>query len=411
MEQHLRVGLSAGPRLGLSEPIPSCTGGLALLPPLALYVHVPWCVRKCPYCDFNSYALHEDIPEEAYVERLLWDLEQDLTTLASTRSLISVYIGGGTPSLLSGGSVTGLLHGVRDLIDLPADTEITIEANPGTADTERFAAYRDAGVNRLSVGAQSLSARHLERIGRIHGPDEVHSAVNLARQAGFTNINLDLMYGLPQQSLAQAHRDLDEALALAPEHLSYYQLTLEPNTAFHRTPPSLPDEDLIADMHLQGVAMLASKGFQRYEVSAYARAGHHCRHNLNYWEFGDYLGIGAGAHSKLTGPARNRVERRWKLSHPAAYLAPANRDHLAAGTRTPSDADLILELAMNALRLPEGFDAQLFEQRTGLPFDRIASIVAETCSAGLLAHKKNRVMPTGLGYRFLNDLIAFFAQT
>ncbi|MCG6863652.1 MAG: radical SAM family heme chaperone HemW [Chromatiaceae bacterium] len=394
----------------MTKPILFTTDGLGTIPPLSLYVHVPWCVRKCPYCDFNSHPRRGDIPEAAYVDRLLCDLEQDRTALSISRPLISVFIGGGTPSLFSGDTIGRLVRGVGELIELPADAEITLETNPGTADAERFAAYRDAGVNRLSIGAQSLSGKHLQLIGRIHGPEEVHAAVELARRAGFRNLNLDLMYGLPEQSLAEARRDLEEALSLAPTHVSYYQLTLEPNTDFHRAPPTLPDADLIADMHLQGAQILASKGFEQYEVSAHAQAGHRCRHNLNYWKFGDYLGIGAGAHGKLTDPARHRIERRWKRRHPATYLLPPQRCRLVSGTRLLSDEDLVLEFAMNALRLVEGFDLRLFERRTGLPFDRIAGRIAKICSAGLLLREANRVMPTELGRRFLDDLVACFAQ-
>ena len=379
-------------------------------PPLALYVHIPWCLRKCPYCDFNSHALRDQVPETVYVDRLLSDLEQDTTSFSLSRPLASVFIGGGTPSLFNWKAIARLLRGIGNLIELPGDAEITLEANPGAAETERFAGYRQAGVNRLSIGAQSLSARHLELIGRVHGPQEVRSAVDKARRAGFANLNLDLMYGLPGQSLAQAGHDLGEALALGPEHLSYYQFTLEPNTAFHLAPPTLPDEDLIADMHLQGMQMLASEGFGQYEVSAYARREHRCGHNLNYWEFGDYLGIGAGAHGKLTDPARKRIERRWKLRHPRTYLDPANRERLISGTRTLSETDLILEFAMNALRLLEGFELQLFEQRTGLPLDRIADRIEKACCAGLLVRESDRTRPTELGRRFLNDLIACFAQ-
>ncbi len=378
-------------------------------PPLSLYVHIPWCRSKCPYCDFNSHPLYGDIPETAYVERLLWDLEQETTDRFPLRPLASVFIGGGTPSLLSGAAIARLLGGVRNLIELSADAEITLEANPGTAAAGRFAAYRQAGVNRLSIGAQSLSARHLERIARRHGPADVRSAVEQARRAGFENLNLDLMYGLPEQSLAQAYRDLEETLALEPEHISYYQLSLEPNTAFHHAPPPLPDEDLIADMQLQGTEVLAAQGLEPYEVSAYASAGHRCRHNLNYWRFGDYLGIGAGAHGKLTFPARQRIERRWKLRDPSAYLDPANRDHLIGGKQILSETDLILEFALNALRLSEGFDAPLFERRTGLPFARIAARIDQARSAGLLVPEQNcRVRPTELGHRFLNDLLQYF---
>jgi oxygen-independent coproporphyrinogen-3 oxidase len=391
-------------------PATALGGEGSTVPPLSLYVHIPWCVRKCPYCDFNSHALRENLPETAYVERLLRDLEQETTALPLARPLISVFIGGGTPSLFSGEAIARLLRGTRDLIELVPYAEITLEANPGTADSRYFAAYREAGVNRLSIGAQSLSAKHLERLGRIHGPADVRSAVDLARQSGFANLNLDLMYGLPAQSLAQAAQDLEEAIALGPEHLSYYQLTLEPNTAFHCSPPPLPEEDLTADLHQQGAEMLATAGFGQYEVSAYAQAGHRCRHNMNYWEFGDYLGIGAGAHGKVTDPERNRVERRWKLRHPAAYLDPAKQRSLVGGQRTLCAADLTLEFAMNALRLLRGFDSALFERNTGLPFARIAPSVDKACSAGLLHQGGDRIAPTEIGYRFLNELLQCFAH-
>jgi len=384
---------------------------LAVLPPLSLYIHIPWCLSKCPYCGFNSHPLHGDIPETAYVERLLQDLEQETIDLASPRPLTSVFIGGGTPSLFSGAAITRLLQGVRDLVELSVDAEITLEANPRTTDAARLTAYRQAGVNRLSIGAQSLSARHLARIARIHGPEDVHSAVDQARQAGFRNLNLDLMYGLPEQSLVQAYRDLEETLALEPEHIAYYQLSIEPDTAFHRLPPPIPDEDLIADMQLQGSALLAARGLEPYEVSAYAPVGHRCRHNLNYWRFGDYLGIGASAHGKLTFPARRRIERRWKLRDPAAYLDPANRGCLISGKQALSEADVILEFALNALRLSEGFDASLFERRTGLPFERIANRVDQARVAGLLAlGQDHQVRPTELGRRFLNDLLQYFTS-
>lgn len=385
------------------------------LPPPALYVHVPWCLSKCPYCDFNSRPLRGgNIPERAYVERLLRDLEQEAAALFPPRPLISLFIGGGTPSLLSGEAIAALLRGVRDLMVLPADAEITLEANPGSADAARFAAYREAGVNRLSIGAQSLSARHLARISRPHGPRDVVSAVALARRAGFENLNLDLMYGLPGQSPAQARRDLEEALALEPEHLSYYQLSLEPGTPFYQAPPPLPDQDLVADMQLQGAALSEARGFRRYEVSAYAAAQYRCRHNLNYWRFGDYIGIGAGAHGKLTfASPRRRIERHWKLSDPAAYLNPANRNRLIAGERALSEADLVSEFALNALRLTDGFDASLFQRHTGLPFARIAAAIAKARSAGLLAppeQGRQRVRPTELGYRFLDNLLEYFTE-
>ncbi|MCU0835639.1 MAG: radical SAM family heme chaperone HemW [Chromatiaceae bacterium] len=380
-------------------------------PPLALYVHVPWCLRKCPYCDFNSHALRGDLPEAEYVDVLLADLEQDVAALAAPAPLISVFIGGGTPSLLSGAAVARLLAVVRATIGLAAGAEVTLEANPGAAESARFAAYREAGVNRLSIGAQSLSPSHLERLGRIHGPGEVSAAVAAARSAGFDNLNLDLMYALPGQSLDQARRDLEAAIALDPGHLSYYQLTLEPNTAFHADPPPLPDDDLGAEMHEQGLALLAAAGYAQYEVSAHARPGRRCRHNLNYWEFGDYLGIGAGAHGKVTTPSAGpwRVRRTAKLRHPAAYMDPANRGRLVSSERTLGADDLVLELAMNALRLCDGFYPGLFEAHTGLGVTRILPIVDQARADGLLAAEGDRIRASVRGRWYLNDLIARFA--
>ncbi|MEA3273707.1 MAG: radical SAM family heme chaperone HemW [Pseudomonadota bacterium] len=396
-------------------PVTDSGGGLAVeleSPPLALYVHIPWCVRKCPYCDFNSHAGPAGgLPEEEYVDRLLLDLEQEVARLDPVRPLVSIFIGGGTPSLFSGASITHLLRGVRGCIDLTAEVEISLEANPGTADAGHFAAYRKAGVNRLSIGVQSMSARHLGLLGRIHGPREVDAAVTAARQAGFDNLNLDLMYGLPQQSLEQARRDLEQVLALEPEHVSYYQLTLEPNTAFHAVPPALPGEDLAADMHLLGLEHLAAAGYVQYEVSAYAQAGRRCRHNLNYWEFGDYLGIGAGAHGKLTDASTHRVVRSAKLRHPSAYLDPGKGACLESGRRSLDETDLALEFAMNALRLRDGFDRELFEGRTGLPFMRIATNVDGARAEGLLCGDGDRVRPTERGWSFLNDLLQRFASS
>jgi len=385
-------------------------GGERAGPPLALYLHVPWCLRKCPYCDFHSRELRASIPEGPYVDALLQDLELDLARLDGTRPLISVFIGGGTPSLLSGAAVARLLEGIRALADPGPEAEITLEANPGMADARRFAAYREAGVNRLSIGAQSFSADHLARLGRIHGPAEVNAAVAAARSAGFANLNLDLMYGLPGQTGAQARADLEGALALEPEHLSYYQLTLGPGTAYWSSPPPLPDDDLAADMQLRGAELLAGAGYAHYEVSAYARPGRSCRHNLNYWTFGDYLGIGAAAHGKLTRALPRRVERYAKRRLPGAYLDPARRGRLTASRRYLSDSDLVLEFAMNALRLRDGFDRALFEQRTGLPFERIAGVVEQARDDGLLEPTGELIRPTELGWRFLNDLIVRFVK-
>jgi oxygen-independent coproporphyrinogen-3 oxidase len=377
-------------------------------PPLGLYIHVPWCVRRCPYCDFNSYARREDIPDTAYVETLLHDLELELEHLPAPTPVVSIFIGGGTPSLLTGPAVRRLLTGIRRRLTLEPACEITLEANPGTAESRRFAAYRAAGVNRLSLGVQSLSPGHLAALGRIHGPGEVREAVRLARGSGFDNINLDLMYGLPHQDLDQARDDLEQALALEPAHLSYYQLTLEPNTAFFAAPPPMPGDDLAADMQQQGIELLAAHGLVRYEVSAYARPGRRCRHNLNYWTFGDYLGIGAGAHGKRTGAGGGYVERSVRLRHPAAYLSPGNRDRLVSQRRRLSLQDLILEFAMNALRLTDGFDEDLFERTTGLAFAVIRRQLEEAKASGLLEQDGQRLRPSERGGRFLNDLIAAF---
>lgn len=389
---------------------PLASSGGSADPPLALYVHIPWCVRKCPYCDFNSHAPRDEIPEAAYVDTLLHDLARDLLRAPAPGPLVSIFIGGGTPSLFTGKAIDRLLAGIRDRVDVTTDAEITLEANPGTADAGHFAGYREAGVNRLSIGIQSLSARQLERLGRIHGPEEARRASALARNAGFDNINLDLMYGLPEQDLRQARRDLEQALELEPEHISYYQLTLEPNTAFFGDPPPLPDDDRCADMHLQGLERLAALGFVQYEVSAYARPGRRCRHNVNYWTFGDYLGIGAGAHGKRTDADAWRVERSTKLRHPAAYLDPANRDRLVSSRRHLDETDLMLEFAMNAFRLVDGFKPERFERTTGCGFARIARRIAGAEADGLLEWDDNWIRPTERGRWFLNDLIARFAS-
>jgi putative oxygen-independent coproporphyrinogen III oxidase len=383
--------------------------GEATSSPLSLYVHIPWCVRKCPYCDFNSHSVPESIPEAAYVEALLGDLDRDLAGLGQAPPpLVAVFIGGGTPSLFSGSAIARLLAGVRQRLPLDPTTEITLEANPGTADAANFAAYREAGVNRLSLGVQSLSADRLRDLGRIHGPGEARRAFRLARQAGFDNINLDLMYGLPHQNLLQAREDLALALALEPEHLSYYQLTLEPNTPFHATPPPLPDDDLGADMQLQGLELLSASGFAQYEVSAHARSGRQCRHNLNYWTFGDYIGIGAGAHAKRGDPATGRTWRQAKPRQPAAYLQAVGSPDPVGSRWMLQDEDLVLEFAMNALRLTEGFDRRRFTQRTGLDLDRLAAPLASAVGAGLLETRGHWVRPTERGRWFLNDLLEHF---
>ncbi len=389
-------------------------GGSSLDPPLTLYIHTPWCVRKCPYCDFNSHAIEGSPPFEDYVSRLLFDLDADLQSPAARRPLRAIFIGGGTPSLFPGEVVRRLMDGVRSRAELDPAIEITLEANPGTVDVHHFAAYRDAGVNRLSIGAQSLSAAHLARLGRIHDPSEARLALRTARDAGFENVNLDLMFALPGQTLVEAREDLDALIALAPEHISYYQLTLEPNTPFHARPPELPDADLAADMAAWGVERLAEAGYVRYEVSAYARENRRCRHNLNYWRFGDYLGIGAGAHGKLTerdGQGRPwRIRRTAKQRHPGRYL-DAESGSLISSWRDLSEADLILEFALNAMRLTQGFERQRFTETTGLPWSRIAAYCEAAAWDGLLVLDEERVKPTALGSDFLDDLVARFAPS
>ena len=389
------------------------TGGAwrGRVPPLSLYAHTPWCLRKCPYCDFNSHAAAAEPPFARYVERLLSDLDEELSHPGAGRPLASIFIGGGTPSLFPGASIAALLDGVRARTTFAPNCEITLEANPGAADNARLADYRRCGVNRLSIGIQSLSAHQLERLGRIHDPVAARAAVAAARAAGFDNLNLDLMFALPGQTLEQARDDLVDLIALAPEHVSYYQLTLEPNTAFHGDPPpDLPDPDLAADLAAQGREILAAAGYVQYEVSAYARPGLRCRHNLNYWRFGDYLGIGAGAHGKLTDPAAGRIRRRAKLRHPNAYLkAPAGVR--VSSERILDDQDLVFEFALNAFRLTDGFEAVLFTEVTGLAWSRIEAAVLMAQDDGLLRVREGRVEPTPLGRDFLDSLVARFLPT
>ncbi|HYN76498.1 MAG TPA: radical SAM family heme chaperone HemW [Lamprocystis sp. (in: g-proteobacteria)] len=375
--------------------------------PLALYIHTPWCLRKCPYCDFNSHPVGAVPPFAEYVTRLLADLDHELQDPAARRPLTSVFIGGGTPSLFPGEAIQSLLDGVRGRVELAPDCEITLEANPGATDAARLAAYRRAGVNRLSIGVQSLDGAMLTRLGRIHDPDGARAAVAAARAAGYDNLNLDLMFALPDQSLARARVDLESLIALAPEHISYYQLTLEPNTAFHTTPPPLPDEDLTADIAAAGLERLGEAGYRQYEVSAFAQTGRQCRHNLNYWRFGDYLGIGAGAHGKLTDPWHGDIRRTAKHRHPVAYLGAAP-NALTSEARQLTDDDRVFEFALNAFRLTDGFDRGLFTDTTGLPWSRIDAILAAAVTDGLLRTTAARVEPTQRGRDFADVLVARF---
>jgi putative oxygen-independent coproporphyrinogen III oxidase len=372
--------------------------------PLALYVHLPWCVQKCPYCDFNSYEASGQLPEASYVDALLADLHLDAPH-AGQRAISSIFIGGGTPSLFSGAAITRLLDGIRSTVALSADAEITLEANPGAVDEAHFAQYRVAGVNRLSIGVQSLRDAQLKQLGRVHGVADALRAVAVARAAGFENLNLDLMHGLPGDRQGDALSDLEQGLALEPTHLSWYQLTLEAGTAFAHRPPVLPPHDQVAAEFEAGCERLASAGFQRYEISAFARAGRESRHNLNYWEFGDYLGVGAGAHGKLTTPTG--IERRVKRRHPTAYLKEAGTVRAVTIETVHRDA-LVLEFMINALRLHGGFSRALFSARTGLPADALAPGVLDAVQRGWLEDDGRWLKPTPLGYRFLNDLQLLF---
>ncbi|MET0044139.1 MAG: radical SAM family heme chaperone HemW [Candidatus Thiodiazotropha sp. 6PLUC3] len=378
------------------------------LPPLSLYIHIPWCVRKCPYCDFNSHAVKSDLPEQAYVAALLSDLKAD-SSYISARKLNSIFIGGGTPSLFSADAVATLLQGIAQQIELTESIEITLEANPGAVDSRAFAGYREAGVNRLSLGIQSLQASALSALGRIHSPEEAIDGVSLARKAGFDNINIDMMFGLPQQTPEMARQDLLAAIDLNSEHLSYYQLTLEPNTSFYHNPPPLPEEDHLWQIQQQGEEILAEAGFEHYEVSAFARPDAQCCHNYNYWRFGDYLGIGAGAHAKLTLPG-GQVKRFWKHRHPEAYLAAAEAEDFTQGQRYLDQDDLILEFMMNALRLYQGVEVDLFEAHSGIGLAEIEGLLSHAVDKGLLLPVEQRLCATDLGRRFLNDLITHFSN-
>ena len=379
-----------------------------LPPPLSLYVHLPWCVRKCPYCDFNSHQARGALPFDAYVDALLADLDHDLP-LVWGRTIHSVFFGGGTPSLFPADAIDRFLQGASARLRFAPGLEITLETNPGTAEHGRFNDYLAAGVNRISFGIQSFDDGCLQRLGRIHDAAQAEAAVRLAQDAGYDNLNLDLMYALPGQSLEMALADVERALALAPAHVSHYQLTLEPNTLFAARPPGgIPDEDLAWDMQEHCQARLAQAGYAQYEVSAYARAGRQCAHNLNYWRFGDYLGIGAGAHGKLTLGAEQAILRRWKLRHPSAWLAAAGSAAATGGDERIAPAQRPFEFMLNALRLVEGFALQDFQARCGLPVAAIEAPLAQAVDRGWLRLDGARVMPTALGRRFGNDVIALF---
>lgn len=374
------------------------------LPPLSLYIHIPWCVRKCPYCDFNSHAARGELPEDDYIEALMADLESELGDIQG-REIETIFIGGGTPSLFSADALKRILSGVAERTPLAPGAEITMEANPGTFEQARFAGFREAGVNRLSIGIQSFSDTQLSALGRIHNADEAYSAVASARAIGFDNINLDLMHGLPQQTLAGALHDLDTAISLQPEHLSWYQLTIEPNTEFNARPPALPVDELLWDIQEQGQQRLALHGFRQYEISAYAREGRQAAHNLNYWRFGDYIGIGAGAHGKQTRPGEGVILRRWKQRQPAAYMDPVRR---LGGENIIERDELAFEFMLNALRLVDGVPSNLLSERTGIEPQQIRSQIENAIRQGLLAADPDHIRPTAQGRLFLNNLLELF---
>jgi putative oxygen-independent coproporphyrinogen III oxidase len=374
--------------------------------PLSLYVHIPWCVRKCPYCDFNSHNAPEILPQQDYARALALDLEQDIS-LAQGRTLQSIFFGGGTPSLFTPDTIKRILDNVASRLNVASDIEITLETNPGTVEHGPFADYRAAGVNRISFGVQSFDDAALKRIGRIHDASEAERAVKMAQDAGIDNINLDLMYALPQQTLDGALADVEKAISLQTPHLSHYQLTLEPNTQFAANPPTLPDDDSAWNMQEACQARLAAAGLNQYEVSAYARDGAQCRHNLNYWNFGDYLGIGAGAHGKITH-ADGGIRRRWKVRAPRGFLEHAGTPRGIGGDDAIVADRIAFEFMLNALRLNSGFEMREFETRSGLSSDVLAATLAHAQSRGLIEVVDGNVRASDLGFRFLNDTIGLF---
>ena len=374
------------------------------LPPLSLYIHIPWCVRKCPYCDFNSHTT-DDLPVDAYLDSLTKDLSADLT-LIQDRPIQSIFIGGGTPSLFPGRVFQTLLNRIKSRVDFANECEITLECNPGTAEFDKFEHYLEAGINRLSLGVQSFNAQHLSKLGRIHDGEDAQRAFKLARNAGFRNINIDIMHGLPNQTDDEALRDIDIALSLDPEHISWYQLTIEPNTAFYSTPPQLPKEDLLWQIQEQGAASLRASGYHQYEVSAFAKTNRQSQHNLNYWQFGDYLGIGAGAHAKISQPEDNLLFRQSKTRAPKDYLS--KESDFVASRQIIVQTERPLEFMMNALRLCDGVPTDFFEARTFMPFEVISDEINNLRTQGLMQQSKSIIAPTTKGQLFLNTILGQF---
>lgn len=377
------------------------------MPPLGLYVHIPWCIRKCPYCDFNSHTLQDILPESQYIQALMCDLDQDLQ-LVHSRSLHSLFIGGGTPSLFSPEAIEELINRIHQRLDFDDDIEITLEANPGTLERNKFIEFKAAGINRLSIGIQSFCNQQLEALGRIHDAGEAINAAETAHEAGLENFNLDLMFGLPSQTQKAAWEDVMTAVKLDPKHISYYQLTIEPHTAFYNNRPTLPSDDRIWRIQCEGQSSLQDHGYHQYEISAYAQSGSQCRHNLNYWRFGDYLGVGAGAHGKITDPKTNRILRLWKTKHPNQYLKSAATGARIGNQHNVADKDLPLEFLMNALRLNYGFETSLFEQRTGLPLSILEPKLSACVDLGLLERRPEHIRCSRSGQHFLDNILERF---
>lgn len=373
------------------------------LPPLGLYIHIPWCLKKCPYCDFNSHTFKNSFPEKAYIKALLDDLKNDLAYVQG-RTLQSIFIGGGTPSLFSPESFAQLLTTIQSFIPFSESMEITLEANPGTFEQHKFAEFRHTGINRLSVGIQSFQAEFLSRLGRVHSADEALQAANIARSAGFDNFNLDIMFGLPQQNTEQALYDLKKAIQLKPSHISWYQLTIEPNTVFYSQPPELPEAELIESIQDEGLGLLDTENFKRYEVSAFSKPGKQAQHNLNYWQFGDYIGIGAGAHGKISLPDKNQIIRTQKTRQPQTYL-DANESYLANVSAIPR-RELALEFMMNALRLKEGVTIEKLEERTGIDPGELSAVLSKLQQEGLM--QSSVLSTTAKGYNLLNNVLQAF---
>lgn len=377
------------------------------LPPLSLYIHFPWCARKCPYCDFNSHQVKNTIPETAYVESLIKDLENDLPLIWGRR-ISSVFIGGGTPSLISPERLDDLLSSVRARLPINPDTEITLEANPGAIEQGKFNEFYSLGINRISIGAQSFDDDCLQHLGRIHNARESVSAIESAYNAGFDNVNIDLMFGLPGQKQASAINDINTAIDLSPKHISYYQLTVEPNTYFHKHPPVLPESESVDRIQTACQALLKQRDYQQYEVSAYARMGGQCRHNLNYWQFGDYLGIGAGAHAKISNASEQTIYRYWKVKQPQDYISKVVVNQQIGGMKKLSRHDTGFEFVLNAMRLSDGFETRLFTERAGLPILVVEKQLKEAKLKGLIEWDLTRIQPTERGHRYLNDLLELF---